>query len=129
MLALPSLSYLHSIMLLLYHILGVNPRGAPAQSTFHYASTLSINLEILMISQTYLHSIMLLLYLNCGQAIDWEESESTFHYASTLSGSSGYYAQIGSSSTFHYASTLSGDRWTRTDIRLIYIPLCFYFIE
>ena len=74
--------------------------------TFHYASTLSIHL------------------ITCILSFD----RFTFHYASTLSNS----ASSRLSSFIHLHSTMLLlyllSVALRSQIRLIYIPLCFYFI-
>ena len=57
----PDKLYLHSIMLLLYRISSFK-RLVSAQSTFHYASTLSRLLNQYTCCKVHLHSIMLLLY-------------------------------------------------------------------
>ena len=96
---------LHSTMLLLYP--GLNPIFAlNAQFTFHYASTLSLILHIRF------NTVCVF----------------TFHYASTLSESDdktlGIQCNLHSTMLLLY---LQEHEWSNT-VRIIYIPLCFYFI-
>ena len=147
----PGRSNLHSTMLLLYHkansscpacviciyiplcfyFISARRRAAGLYRafTFHYASTLS---------QPACRSLS-------------NPSKFTFHYASTLSTSVSVHCVLDSIFTFHYASTLSksmnGSEREKQNLHstmlllylpyirvpsfyfLIYIPLCFYFIE
>ena len=57
-----------------------------------------------------------------------ESSGFTFHYASTLSGWRDKHCAVYPWFTFHYASTLSQKQSNSMKHRIIYIPLCFYFI-
>ena len=95
--------------------------------TFHYASTLSAMLRCPAMLGCNLHSTMLLLYL----MQTWKTEGLTiftFHYASTLSISMTIITDM----LVNLHSTmllLYRDReHPETVPRLIYIPLCFYFI-
>ena len=93
-------------MLLLYLHQGAHALQGQTVSTFHYASTLSIQLN----------------------ACSFKQILSTFHYASTLSLDFCRIKPGDPISTFHYASTLSVILTFFPLLICIYIPLCFYFI-
>ena len=98
---------LHSTMLLLY-LLPVVYCIDHSVFTFHYASTLSKKSRLSPRLIHDLHSTMLLLYRGGERDGRHERDEFTFHYASTL-------------------SVFNSVKSTATSV--IYIPLCFYFIE
>ena len=100
--------HLHSTMLLLYPKNPAIFKSFSSLFTFHYASTLSSVVDSTVFGAPIF----------------------TFHYASTLSQGSCRYSEGEEEFTFHYASTLSnGSEFSFSAISLIYIPLCFYFIE
>ena len=107
--SLPALliSYLHSIMLLLY----------------------LKRMEVAYMTDTYLHSIMLLLYQNVRTALEHLKSTFTFHYASTVS--TRMAASIANELNLHSIMLLLyHSAHTSYSIRFnIYIPLCFYCLE
>ena len=86
--------------------------GSFGKFTFHYASTLSDCSDLERGTKVSdLHSTMLLLYPGyCLQPAWW--SSFTFHYASTLSRTTLSGAPWNPAFTFHYASTLSRDTGT-----------------
>ena len=142
--------HLHSTMLLLYQVLQ-RGRYSVSEFTFHYASTLSATYEGYTAFYRNLHSTMLLLYRQSGTSWKSETARFTFHYASTLS----YRLGCDSLVVSHLHSTMlllylnrSADTIEITSnlhstmlllyrlnptrlyiMNLIYIPLCFYFIE
>ena len=77
----------------------------------------------------YLHSIMLLLYLDASLSSMTAPASFTFHYASTLSNSR--LLIVDSDLYLHSIMLLLYQMFgnSRKTLLLIYIPLCFYFID
>ena len=77
-----------------------------------------------------LHSTMLLLYLYAHKSNIWTQTDL---HSTMLLLYRNFHATCHSRRnifTFHYASTLSLTQWSRSWPHvLIYIPLCFYFID
>ena len=118
---------LHSTMLLLYTS---ETKGyiEPFVFTFHYASTiLSCAKTDRAVIVIYIPLCFYFILAHCLGKL--KAVPFTFHYASTLSASSSRFRKRSSKFTLHYASTLSKMELVQIwNMRVIYIPLCFYFI-